>query len=175
MLFDFLLPVIAFITLFAVICIFMRKSKMTEHFDEMQLKTRGDAYKVTLFVMIFLNLCAGLCYATVDFDFSQYVDYPMASFTIMYIGIIVFAVYSIAHDAFFSVNDNGKTYIIVCIVILIANVAGLIPTITSGEFMSEGGLKLSQGGGNLMNTICFGIILVAILIKRAVSSKEDAE
>lgn len=175
MLLNSLLPITIFLVLLILICLIFKNKNRTEHFDEMQLKTRGDAYKVTLFVVLLLNAAAGLLYAPIDFNLSDYIDYPMASFCILFIGITVFAVYAIMKDAFFSVNDNGKTYIIVCVIVILSNLAGLIPTIISGEFMPSGSLEFSQGGGNLLNLICFVIILAAILIKKAMINKEDAE
>ena len=166
---------IIFFVAFAVIFIISRAAGMGIHYDEMQLKTRGDAYKLGFFTIVVLIAAAGVCFAVGDTGISDYISQDMILFTILYAGVIVFSVYSIAQNAFFSVRDKGNVYISACIIVIATNIPALIAEIVNGEFRKNGILSYNNGGANILNLILFIAMLAAIMIKRINDKKEPAE
>ena len=164
-----------FIAAFVIIFLISRKAGKNEHFDEMQLKVRGDAYKFSFFTVIILLAAVGLCYATGDFNISDYISPDMILFSILYAGLLVFSVYSISKGAFFFVREKGNFYLAACFIVIVTNLPVLISRIVDGELIQNGSLSFNHGGANILNIILFVTMIAVIIIKKAGCKKETTE
>jgi hypothetical protein len=167
-LFDLLILVVVFGAFYIII----KLSKTEAHYDERQLKIRGDAYKFSLFTVMILLVLVGFSYGMDEINISHYIDTEMILFSIAYIGVIVFAVYSIIKDAFFDIQDKGNNYILLIACVLLANIAALISNIQGGYFLKNGILSFENGGAALLNLFCFGLVLIVIAVKKMCYKKE---
>lgn len=161
------------LAVFVLVLIATRYTSNQKGFDEMQLKKRGDAFRIGFFtllgcvlLMLFLN--------SLD-SFAEKVTVDFMLIASIMITACVFGVYSIMKDAFFRMNENPKTYLGICFAVLFPNAVVLI-----GEWKQNGTL-LKDGKvtftpcGNLLNVVVFLIIAVAIIIKMIANSREEKE
>lgn len=166
---------LSFVLVFGVIFLFARKNAGAFHYDEMQLKIRGDAYKLGFSAMIMLLSVMGLLYSADGRNFSEYMTTDMLLFLILYAGVTVFAVYSILNNAFFRVLENGNRYLLLCAFIVVSNAVSLIQSIHNGRFLKHGVLDFGDGGANILSLICFLLISGAIMIRKADRNEEKDE
>lgn len=99
----------------------------------------------------------------------------MVMFSILYISVIVFSVYSILKDAFFSVRNEGNSYLVICMLVIAANIPSFIAHIHRGDFFKDKILTFNEGGANILNLVCFLSIFIAILVKKIADKKELEE
>ena len=155
-----------------IICLFVfryinRDKAIRTKYDEMQLVTRGKAYKYGFYaILIYEGLMCLIDNGT---------NLPLNAFSIHFlaiiVGIVVQVSYCIWHDAYMGLNNNGRRFAIVLIAISIFNFAVSFAAIRSGEMLVNGVLQ-AQFTNLLCGTICL-LIGVELLIKKAVDSREE--
>ena len=169
------IPVIVFVCLFAIIWFMTRKSstRNNAHYDEMQLQIRAAGYRMGFYVtlagllaVILLMECTGV--------FDHMLSPSFALGVVAFAGIVTFAVYCICKDAFYSVGQNRRTYIIICIIVVIANGIGMIGTIRE-RIQSENKMLSFSNSANLLCAVSFLVILIALLAKERHDRNEVAE
>ena len=172
---NVVLPIILVVAiLFLIILIGSRQNhKGGQHYDEMQLKIRASGYRigflVTLAGLFFLILLTEV----VD-SFSKLISPSFGMEIVGMTGIVVFVVYCIFKDAFYSIGENKKTYMLICVAVIICNGIGSVRFFAEG--MPADGSPLSvSNSGNLIMGISFLIILIALIIKNAQDRREAAE
>ena len=89
-------------------------------------------------------------------------------------GIVAFTVYCIFKDAFYSIGQNRKGYIFLCVLVILANGIGAISHISEGTLIEDGMVKFTNCGG-LLCAAGFLVILISLLIKEVSSRKEVDE
>ena len=89
-------------------------------------------------------------------------------------GIVAFTVYCIFKDAFYSIGQNRKGYISLCVLVIIANGIGAIGRIREGTLIEDGVVTFSSCGG-LLCAAGFLVILISLLIKEVSDKKEVYE
>ena len=166
---------LSFVVVFGIVFLIVRKNANEFHYDEMQLKIRGDAYKFGFYTIIALLAVTGLLYGTEGLNLSRYMTTDMLLFVILYAGVTVFAVYSILNNAFFRVLENGNRYLLLCACIIMSNTASLVQRIQTGRFLENGVLDFSNGGANVLCLIGFLIIFGAIMIRKVSGNGEEDE
>lgn len=142
-------------------------------FDEMQLKKRGDAFRIGFFTLLACVLA--MLYLTSVESVSQKVSVEFMLLASIMITACVFGVYSIFAGAFFRMNENPKTYLGICFAVIFPNAVVLIGELKkNGTLLKDGKLTFTPGG-NLLNALTFLIISIAIIIKMVANSREERE
>ena len=171
---NYILPLAVVLAIIILAIVLAKKAKATRgsHFDEMQTKIRSDGYKLGYLVTL---ICLGiwLLFAEVFKGFNQMVTPSFGAFFVMMFGIVVFAVYCIFHDSFFSIGENGRAYTLLCVFIVIANGVSAIRHIVDGTIVAEGKLTFSNTS-SIIVAASFLVIVIAIVIK-TVKDRKEAE
>lgn len=153
-----------------VLIISNNNRKVMTEYDERQNRVRGEAYKISFYVVLIL-LVAGMLIelADVSLPVAQSVVYVF----ICIVGIAVNTCYCIWHEVYWGLNNNVRRYVVAMIFIGILNflLAGL--AWKRGHLIENG--KLEFAGINLLCGILFVIIaIVGILKKVTTKDTEDA-
>lgn len=140
------------------------------NYDERQKLLIGKGYKYAFSTLIVYNCLYVVLYAMTG---KAFFDIPTAAFMNIFIGVAVFAVYCIWKEAYFSLNDNYRKYIILITILMLINAAGGLG-IARHETLIENGM-LTYRSLNLLCALLILIILTALLIKKIVSRNTDIE
>lgn len=144
--------------------------KQKPKFDERQELVRGKAYKNAFLAVI----SYGALYISASLLIEkEFLTTSVALMIGMFIGLVVYAVYSIWNEAFFSLNDTPKTYIILLICTAFLNAQSGINAIIDGSIIENGTLALDSI--SLICAISFTIILMTMLIKIVFNKKAEQE
>ena len=166
------ISVLIFFALIALIAVIKKGRVRTRHYDEMQLKIRADAYQLGYFVTL-LSTLAVIFLA--DFGALEHVaDTVFAVFAAMILGLTVFAVYCIMHEAFFSVGDRSGAYIGLVVLIVVLNGFVSVSRIIDGSIL-ENGIVTFQSGSSTLMTLMFLAVLAALFVKKAQRKSEGEE
>lgn len=169
-----ILPVAAVAIIIAVMILIGKKnSGKNRHFDEMQLKIRAEGYRIGFFVTLIGLFIMTLLTELTDI-FGKMIAPSVSMWIAGFAGLTVFVVYCIFKDAFYSIGQNRKSYMILCVCIILANGIGAVGQLKERE-LSGDGLFTFSSCSNLICAACFLIILVSLFIKEAVSRKEVEE
>ena len=170
---DMVLPILALAVIILVVLTFSKKRDRNEcHYDEMQLKFRADGYRLGFFVTLFTLLI--LIFLTECLDTFQNVIKPsFGMFVAAMAGIVTFVVYCIRKDAFYSIGQNRRSYMLLCVAVIIANGIGSIRHITERTLLVDGALTFSNSSG-IVCALSFLIILCALVVKQRQEAKESS-
>lgn len=142
--------------------------KVTCEFDERQELIRGKAFKWGFFSYIILLTA----YISLDtLGFLKWMEKATACFGIMVLGIAVFAVYAIWHDAYYSLRENNRIYIILFAVVGILNIVGGIRGIAAGDPEKMQGIL----GENPLNFLVGSLALLILLVTLLKQMKDKRE
>lgn len=144
--------------------------KQKPKFDERQELVRGKAYKHAFLAMLIYGALYISCSLLIE---KEFLITSVALIIGMFIGLVVYAVYSIWNEAFFSLNDTPKTYIILLICTAFLNAQSGINTIVDGSIIENGTLALDSV--SLICAVSFTIILMTMLIKIVINKKAEQE
>ncbi len=166
------IPMIFVAVMIAVLTMAKRKPLRSGHFDEMQLLIRANGYKLgyyatllALAVVFFLSETGAL---------EGFVSPMFAVFAAVMLGITLFAVYCIRHEAFFSVGDKCGYYIGLCVLIVLADGFMAVSRLMDGSILDNGIVTFDSGNSAVM-TLTFLAVLTALLVKRAQRNSEAEE
>ena len=158
------------IGIFAVIAAFNKKRGKPGEFDERQELIRGTAYQHAFFAVMIFSALYGLAVMMVEHPLM--VD-GLSALVAMFVGVVVFAVESIARDAFFTAKNRPKSYIILYIAVIFSQIVNAVGNIREGGLVQDGVLTMK-----VLPLVCaavFTIILVVIIVKAAQKPKEDED
>lgn len=153
-----------------VVAIVIRKSayKHSCNYDERQIYIRGKGYKIG-FITLLVFSCA---YIFLCVGFEELLQYGYLWNTIsMFLSLTIFAVFSIWNDAFFSLKQNPKKYLVLCAVVIACNSIGIVEVI-SGRITALD-LIFSYKIINALCALSFLVIVVTIIIKIMTDRKEQ--
>ncbi len=172
---EFVSEVIPIAVAFFLVCfiIFVVKdsTRKDSHFDEMQLKIRATGYKIGFYVTLIGVFIFGYLFE-VNPGFNKVLSPSFCMMAAGLVGIFSFAVYCIFKDAFYSIGQNRKVYIWICVLVIFTNSLGAIRHISDGTFIEDGIVSFSNCGGLLCAT-GFLVILISLIVKERVSKKEE--
>ncbi len=156
--------------LVALIIIASRKDEIgKKKYDERQIAAQGMAYKLAFYTML-------VYYALLMILFGAGVSLPVDNALLVFFGIAlsaaVFATYAIAKDAYFSLNENSRSMLIMFSLMAVANILLGVLRIVSGEFMEDGVVTFTSAG-NLICGVMLAYILAVIVIKGITDKEED--
>lgn len=139
-------------------------------FDERQELIRGKAYKNAFLAVI----SYGALYISASLLIEkEFLTTSVALIIGMFVGLVVYAVYSIWNEAFFSLNQTPKTYIILLICTAFLNAQSGINTIIDGSIVANGTLALKSI--SLICAVALTIILMTMLVKIVINKKAEQE
>ena len=130
-------------------------------YDERQEMIRGIAYRYGFFSMM---VAAVVYIFLAGIGLSGAVEPTLAVFIVMITGVITYVSYSIAHGAYFGINNNRKRWIILDGVIVAVNAGCAVMEYMNGGLFENGVLTLS-GNANLICAAAFAAIFAALIVK----------
>lgn len=148
----------------------IKRRHKKEQYDEMQLQNRAEAYKIAFFTAI-IQLCGIIVYdSCAGTVLPQYVLSGLLIIVVM-TSFLVFAVYSIWHDAFFYLGQSWKNYFGICIGIGIIQLIDFIMAMTritnrNEHELSFWHLAISKVSTSGMMAVTFLTVAVVIGIKQ---------
>ena len=171
---ELIIPVAAFVVIFILI-LALSKSKggKETHYDEMQLKFRAAGYKTGFFVTL-AGIMVYIVLSELSDGFNNAVGSTFAMYAVAMAGIVAFAVYCISKDAFYSIGQNKRYYMILCVCVIVTNAVGAAGEIAGGTIPAEGRLTFSNSA-NFVTMAGFLIILIALAVKNAKDRNEVEE
>lgn len=158
-----------FVALFSTLVIILSKKKSKKKYDERQKAIQGVAYKLGFFTLLayfLINSC--IC----EFFKISWGSALEMNFIGACLGLIVFVGYSVIKDAYVSINEKEKSYIIIFAGVAILNIiCYFINSTVSDETKNIYSLNLICG-------ITFAVLTVILLVKTIVDrikSKKEYE
>ena len=172
---NVIMPIVTVILIVGVIMFMANKGSTGKdtHYDEMQLKIRATGYKLGFFVTLIGLYVFGFMIELIE-SFGKVISPSFCMMAAGFIGIVTFAVYCIIMDAFYSIGQNRKGYIFLCVLVILVNGIGTISHIIEGTLIEDGMVTFSNCGG-LLGAAGFLVILISLLIKEVSGKKEVDE
>lgn len=163
------LPVLVIIVVIALFFAFVRNTagkKRSRQYDERQILARGKAYKCGFLALCICLLMTMMAESVFKLDMS----YVGAS-ACLFVGLCVVAVYSIWHDAFFSMRQKPGLYLLLCLLIVGCNGIAPVTHYLEGERLAE--ILHSVVCLNITCALCFLVVGVTILLKMLLQEKGE--
>ena len=138
-------------------------------FDERQQLLRGKAFGRAFFAMIGFSILYWM--ATQLILQRPIMEDGLSSMICVFLGVGVFGIDCILHDAYFTVRNKPKTYIILFTAVTICQIPAAVINVSEGTVVENGVLTFS-----VLPIVCavlFLCILCAILIKQMADRKEE--
>ena len=171
----YILGLVCGLAVVAIICLVFRVRRVkhggakTVEYDERQMAARGKAYKAGFFTALLYHLIfAALSVTEIPF-FQSVTGMLLGSF----LGIGVFAVTAIRHDAYLGLNENKRSFLVLGIVVTAANLVTTVCNALDGTLVEEG--KLTFDCLNPMVGILFAVIVIALVLHDRKVGKEEEE
>ncbi|MBR6478336.1 MAG: hypothetical protein IKS85_07795 [Lachnospiraceae bacterium] len=138
-------------------------------YDERQEMERGRGFKYSFFITCLFIVVAYIL-ETAGLLARPY--YQLFNILGLFIGLTVYIVYCIWHEAYFALNQNTRTVIISLTLIAIANIALAIINYLDGSMFQNG--TFGPSILNALMAIVFIVLLATVLLKQMVDSKNNA-
>ncbi len=140
-------------------------------FDERQQLLRGKAFQAGFFTMLFFSF---FYWVLVTLVLQRpLMEDGLSALICALIGVGVFGIDCVIHDAFFTVQNKPKNYIILFTATTISQIPAAINNINSGRVIQNGVLTFAVVP--IVCAVLFLGILTAIICKMPALRKEDAE
>ncbi|MCR4721490.1 MAG: hypothetical protein K5655_07175 [Lachnospiraceae bacterium] len=170
------LMLVALAATVATFVIFGRQNKESENtngsgFDERQVLYRGKAFKYSFIVM---SVYYALYAVIVSLCGEGFGSEELMIFIGLEIGLVFCYVYCILHDAFVAVNRSFAFIVILDLICLIIQLVSYFRERAEGALLVENG-KLTSTGLPLSLAVSFGVILIALLVRKHYQKKEERE
>ena len=169
---ESIILLIIYVVIVAVLAFLIRRKTKNQkvQYDELQLKTRAEAYKLAFFTMIIL-LCGIIVFDTCSpLSLPQYALSGILIIVVM-LSFLVFATYSVWNDAFFYIGQNWKGYFTTCIIVGLVQCIGFVSTLVryfNGKEYAQNvwHLIISKASTSAVMTLTFFTLAVVILVKQ---------
>lgn len=149
----------------AFIIRYMRTDKNVKgRYDERQKILIGQGYRCGFYAILIYNC---IYFMTTMMTETSIFDDATAGFMNIFVGTLAFSIYCIWKEAYFSLNDNPKRYLILFTAILIINVIGGVSIAVNSSIIVDG--VLTYRSLNLLCSLLVFLILAALAVKTAVS------
>ncbi|MBR5429648.1 MAG: hypothetical protein IK116_03885, partial [Firmicutes bacterium] len=130
-----LLPLVLMLVFMAAAWLLGRRTRREQHFDEMQLKDRGDAYRTGFLSMIVLTLVLLL---GAEAGLFRWIAPSMALYAALILGVVIFALGCIRRGAFFFVGQQGSSYLLLTAALTVIMAAAAIVRIAESGLTEDG-------------------------------------
>ncbi len=158
-----------FVVVFIIAAAKFRKSEQSSEYDERQILARGKAYQSAFVTMAIFNI---LGYMLIMIDETELSNAPIFLIGSFFLATAEFAVSTIWNDAFKSIENNKKQYLILTLVVIVVN---LFAAFYDREWTSVGELLHSVQGMNVMIAVVFTAVAFTIIIKEMKDRMEVEE
>lgn len=145
---------------------YLRRRGQEKEFDERQMLIRGRAFQYGFFAMLLFNTV----YTLLVLDRPLMVD-GLSGLLSMFFGLMVFAVACIRRDAMFAVGKKPRTYVLIWVVTVLAQIPVSAKNLAEGRVMENG--LLTFHALPLASAACFMVILAATLLKLLSAEKDE--
>lgn len=155
-----------------LIFVFLKTTKtdgsMKCKYDERQQLVRGRGFKYAFFTMVIYNFILGF----LAFMEIQYGDMGTEMINGILAGCVVYVVYCVWNDGYFSMNENMPRILVVLGLIGLMNIILGILSILQGKIMENGILTIRST--NLSCGLMILVLFIVVAIKH-VRSKNEGE
>lgn len=139
-------------------------------YDERQTLARLKAYQYAFFTAMGYLVVMGVVLEPVGIGFADTLTFSTIG---IFISATVLAVICIFNECYFAINQNPKKYIFLFVFVIAINVVCFIINLNGQSIFTDG--KLNYRVTNLAAAIMIAVILIALLIKANMRTKEDEE
>lgn len=163
---------IVFVICFILIIILIKSTKKDGSikckYDERQDLVRGRGFKYAFFTLLIYNLVIPMCgICEIEFPADSYALFMIGAI----IGLLVYVIYAIWNEAYFSLNENPKKVMIAFAFIGLVNLGFGIMRMVEGKFLTNG--KLTFDSINFLLGIVFVLIFITLAAKQIVNKREE--
>lgn len=145
-----------------------KDKKVKTEYDERQQAIRGKGYMYSYYTLIaYLVLWMTLSIGGIKLPL---VDAVIAFIGIL-LGLMVLGIYTIYNGAYWGINNDPKKYGIVFTVATVINIIYTVFAIKAGTMIEDGTLQIPFV--NLLCAVVMVILLIAVVIKKAMSKEEE--
>jgi len=167
--YGFVIGIVVAVLLMGVLIAVLRKGVCgNNQYDERQELIRGRAFKYGFFTMMFSNVIF-LFLKMLEIKLFQNGEVLLVLSILL--GVMIFASYCIWNDAYFALNDNRKSLMIMLALIGIFNTILGVQNVIEGNLI-EGG-SLAWRGSNLYCGLMLIEIFVVMFLKHLKDKKEE--
>ncbi|MCR5792052.1 MAG: hypothetical protein K6G65_02675 [Lachnospiraceae bacterium] len=160
---------IILICIFTIIFIKQKKFDAGKHYDEMQLKIRGDGYRLSYFVTVMCMVALSFGY---EMGLERFVSPAFGIFATLMLGIVIFPIYCIVKEVFFPLGQKGRYYIVLCAIVVVINGGVGVMHIMDGTVIQNGKLVFEYGS-NLVCAAAFAALLITLACKTVYNKRRD--
>lgn len=144
-------------------------SRMKGKYDERQVLLQGKGYKLGFYTM----MAACMIYSMLDSIFELPVMPFVGIWGCILLGLGAFAVYCIIVDAYIGVGARIRSYVILCVIIIVTNLASVVMN-GLNESLHEDGI-IGVTAVNLMCAVLFAFILAAFGVRKLMKNRDDEQ
>ena len=166
----YVLGLIVGIALVVIVSLVVWKKTPKSDYDERQLYLRGKAFQHAFFVVLIISALYTFLVMIIG---HPLMEDGVSTMLAALFGVMVFAVECIMRDAFFTVKNAPKYYIILVIAVILSNGYSGISKIIDGTAVQNRLLTF-----HCLNFVCavlFLVILIAILLKLFVLKDKETD
>lgn len=151
-----------------LISIFVQRKRICHgHFDERQLKSRGDCFCVSFFFLLICLFMDGGIRNITNYSWSSYF---VGIFTWSMLSVGVFAIMAIWKDAYISIGENKIRFCIFLGIIGILNLTIGIVNAIRNSFIIDG--KVDTSFINLLGGFILLVVAVNLIIKNKIDKRK---
>ncbi len=151
----------------------MRQKKISDEYDEMQLRIRGKGAWYGFYVSVFY---LAVCYfAEKVFDIHVLTSSDAVFLNVMISGSVI-AGYSILHDSYYGMNQSNSRNILFLVLIAAADIICIFCLVNMIQSGSIQNLKIPCTDERMMPSMCIPIlttILITTLVRHMRPEEED--
>lgn len=167
--YGFVIGALVGVFLTTVLIVVLKNGKGGKNqYDERQELVRGRAFKYGFFTMMFSNV---IFLFLKMLEITLFQNGEVLLMLSILISVMVFASYCIWNDAYFALNDNRKSLMIIFALIGIFNTILGVYNVFAGNLIRDG--KLIWRGSNLYCGLVFVEIFVVFFLKYLKDKKEE--
>lgn len=167
-----ILGILVGVCLIVLFLILITKSHALEspRYDERQELERGRGFHYAFFTMLIFYIMLYILQAS---GLTRYVDYNLLYSLGLFLGIQVYVIYCIWHEAYFALNQRTTTVMISFLLIGLCNLAVTIVQYISGDLYSNG-----HFGPSILNGFCtlmFLSVFVTMFLKKLMADRANGK
>ena len=168
-------PVLVIIVLLGLVGlgIFLSFADRAQNYDERQLLIRAKAYRLG-FITMLTSVLALMFLQSWD-KWNAVVDSDFGLLAAAMFSLMVFGVYCVLNDAYFTRTESPLRGILICSGVILMNVGAILTNWSKTKSLFVDGRLTFSPGGNALCVGMFVVFLITIVIKSLVKPKEDDE
>ena len=160
--------IVSAIILIPMLIALTKDGRIKRKYDERQEAIRGRGFKLAFYTMIIMNMLYGFFQVACK---ELPIEPGAMVFIIIFMGVGVYAWYTILNDGYFALNERIPQTIVTFTIIGLANLLIGLNQIMNGDIIVDG--VITYNCVNLVCGIFMLITVLVILIKQHKDKKED--